>query len=83
MKAKAYPSCKEFPCESISCDGANILREIEVEIPTADLIAELERRRPCKKCVTQSDMRCVSCVWSAVYSMNKKDNFTPKSEEVK
>jgi len=51
------------------------------EIPTADLIAELERRRPksCAPCVNKSHIWfCASCFWGLpqpVKGMNNTDNF--------
>ena len=46
--------------------------EIDVEISTHDLIAELERRRPCPQnnCANNGD--CTYCVWA---NGTMKDNF--------
>ena len=49
----------------------------DIEIPTADLIAELEKRRPCERCEFKSGSMgrgCV-CFW------NIKDNFKPSKGE--
>ena len=38
----------------------------DVEIPTPDLIAELERRRPCNKCnCLGMNTICSCCLWGA------------------
>jgi hypothetical protein len=43
---------------------------------TADLIAELEKRRPCPRCAHRGKPlpRCCGCLWCGV---NGKDNFKP------
>jgi hypothetical protein len=72
MKAKAY---FETP-DNIERHGH--WKTIDVEIPTADLIAELERRRPCEKCFYKlSTVNCIcqKCIY------NKADNFKPKTGE--
>jgi len=50
---------------------------INVEIPTAEFIAELERRRPergpngnCLKCDNQAHGACLQCIWN-----NPVNNF--------
>ena len=59
--------------------------EFDFEVYTADLIAELERRRQrhCD-CFNYSDddgaEKCRKCIWD---NTPLKDNFTPKSEEPK
>lgn len=54
--------------------------EIEVQVSTADLIAEIERRRPCDKCeiFTQQYPKCGACVWNG--TMPYQVNFKPKQE---
>ena len=42
---------------------------------TADLIAELERRRPCKECKDYEQIVCGNCFWD---STGQDDNFKPK-----
>ena len=50
--------------------------DIEVVLSTSDLIAELERRRPCRKCKGFQTLRCVGCIWASVYKMKiDSDNF--------
>jgi len=54
--------------------------EIDVEISTADLIAELERRRPCKRCESwrHNSTPCMSCFWKGLWNMGEAlhtDNF--------
>jgi len=54
-----------------------------VEIPTADLIKELEARRPCAKCSHPCDMGG-ACIQECCYQpIDKANNFTPKTEEHK
>jgi hypothetical protein len=49
-----------------------------VEIPTADLMAELEKRRPCEKCAKNEEYNC-ACIWAKVFSLRLlTDNFKPK-----
>ena len=60
-------------CKSI-CE----MWEVDVEIPTSDLIAELEKRRHelCPKCANGKSVLCVECVWAGVYrAYRKDDNF--------
>ena len=45
---------------------------IEVDIPASDLIAELEKRRPCEKCKDYLQVVCGNCVWD---SLGQEDNF--------
>ena len=54
--------------------------DVEVSIPAADLIAELEKRRPCERCEVYEDIPVYGCdcVWD---SIGKPNNFKPKSEE--
>lgn len=42
----------------------------ELYISTADLIAELEKRRPCERCV-RNGQHCFTCKWN----LPEKDNF--------
>jgi transcriptional regulator NrdR family protein len=60
--------------EQEPCPNCNTEGYMDVEIPTADLIAELEKRRPCDKC--NSEEPCLRCVW---YS--RHDNFKPSKGE--
>ena len=49
---------------------------IKYEPSTSDLIAELERRRPCRKCKGFQTLQCVGCIWASVYKMKiDSDNF--------
>lgn len=59
-------------CKIVDCEKGMIY----VEIPTADLIAELERRRPliCSKCDNRGFMHCDECYWDTQPS-GMKDNF--------
>lgn len=71
------PNCKgrgilEYGGSSIECVNCGASGEFNVEIPTADLIAELERRRPCKRCEFKLDEYC-ECCWDGLNS--KQDNF--------
>lgn len=64
-------TAEQRPCEKCQMDGW-------VDVPTADLIAELERRRPCKKCkhLVSIDKQCQGCMWLFADEMgNKTDNF--------
>lgn len=48
------------------------------QMSTADLIAELEKRRHelCPKCANGKSVLCVECVWAGVYrAYRKDDNF--------
>ena len=53
---------------------------MDVEIPTADLIAELNKRRPeCKLCENRGSFDrdlCINCIW--YYQRKITDNFKPK-----
>ena len=50
---------------------------IFVSIPTADLIAELEKRRPCERCVSGPYGECCApCLWNDL-DFSGKDNFKP------
>ena len=59
--------------------------EFDFEVSTADLIAELERRRPdcanCNRAYTEDFSPCDECVWRT--DDIGLDNFTPKSEDTK
>ena len=56
---------------------------VDVDVPTADLIAELERRRPCAKCDHPCHMGG-ACIQECCYQpIDKADNFKPRSEEYK
>ena len=66
--------CRRITCGK-SCDVHGF---IAVEIPTSDLIAELEKRRHelCPKCANGKSVLCVECVWAGVYrAYRKDDNF--------
>ena len=53
-----------------------IVDEERKGIPTADLLAELEKRRPdCDKCGPHGDNRCMFCIWQG--EGLHKDNFKP------
>lgn len=60
--------CRRITCGK-SCDMHGF---IAVEIPTSDLIAELEKRRPCERCAYQQGhpVTCESCVWSSIIESN-------------
>ena len=45
------------------------------KISTPDLIAELERRRPCKKCARNGNQNCYNCRWNGVLVLMREDNF--------
>jgi hypothetical protein len=45
---------------------------VDVDVSTADLIAELEKRRPCDKCRAECVKPEGICVW---YSHRNVDNF--------
>lgn len=47
------------------------------KLPTADLIAEIKRRRPCRTCFHKKHFGldyCLLCVWD-----KKEDNYKPRS----
>ncbi len=51
-------------------------------VPMENLIAELERRRPCKECVSwqHNSTPCTSCFWKGLWNMGEAlhtDNFKP------
>ena len=53
-------------------------QEIEVYISTADLIAELEKRRPCEKCENYGGRRteCINCLGAYIHYMRTAtDNY--------
>ena len=66
--------CRRHGC-GYRCDRHFML---EVEIPTADLLAELEKRRPCERCDRAG---CITCLWAAIGIINNSpkstDNFKP------
>ena len=70
MKVKVYT---ETP-DSIERAGYCELKEVEVS--TADLIAELEKRRPCERCHHPVDMgeACIfaTCMW---WQIGGEDKF--------
>jgi len=47
--------------------------DIIKEVPTPDLIAELEKRRPCERCawLKTKDFKCLQCV----HQSQRLDNF--------
>ena len=50
------------------------------DIPTQNLIAELERRRPCKRCEhwRHNSTPCMNCFWKGLWNMGEAlhtDNF--------
>jgi hypothetical protein len=49
---------------SATYNGRGIAVEADIEIPTADLIAELEKRRPCEDCHEDKWHKCSACVFS-------------------
>ncbi len=57
------------------CDGSEDCF-VNVEIPTSELIAEIERRSPCKKCVSwlTNSTPCMTCLWKSLRIFGK-DNF--------
>jgi hypothetical protein len=73
----------EIPKEQIEKDIALLQWIINCSlIPTADLIAELEKRRPCKKCKswTKNSTPCMTCFWKYLWvifqsDLETKDNF--------
>ena len=72
----ASNACKEAPDKH--CDKFNERCEIDIEISTPDLIAELERRRPCEKCENYSSKieppTCIFCMWNPD-NMSRPNNF--------
>jgi hypothetical protein len=70
-------SCKWVKECAEVCEGNTPY--IFVSIPTADLIAELEKRRPncmtCKDRTSHNPDRCVNCLWG--YGHKIEDNFKP------
>lgn len=60
------------------CDGYDQDCYADVIIPTADLIAELDKRRPCGKCEHDTDKGrdCLLCFWNTSVSLSvRHDNF--------
>jgi len=54
-----------------------IVDEEREELPTADLIAELEKRRPCERCAyVNSCTGDSNCMWNDIFSF-RTDNFKP------
>ena len=54
--------------------------EIDVEIPTASLLAELEKRRPqChySTCKNMGSEVCGGCLWNTCMGEKLTDNFKP------
>ena len=51
---------------------------LDIEIPTADLIAELGKRRPCARCARNGGQKCGSCFWHHAFMLvasRDNDNF--------
>jgi len=67
-----------MPCDCANGKAikASIRNRPAYEIPTDDIIAELERRRPtdCMKCKKRGPNNCEECYWDVAPSGNK-DNF--------
>lgn len=75
MKIKCPADVYCSDCSNFyECEKGNI----EVEIPTADLIAELGKRRPCDNCFNAKKSEyatlCLGCLYSGVFT----DNFKAK-----
>ena len=73
MKGKMIPICCPA-CEVDNCEPAYEMEEFEFEVSTADLIAELEKRRPCKECQEDKWHKCSACVFGGEQIYN---NFKP------
>lgn len=59
------------------CEGYGF---IEADIPSGDLMAELERQRPCDKCLELQKVNCVNCsgcCWLFVNQLKGVDKFKP------
>ena len=50
---------------------------------TDDLIAELERRRPCERCKFKLCAPCLSCIWRDVWDAAGNNNHEDKFKEAK
>ena len=53
--------------------------EVEVEIPTPDLISELMKRHDCGACANKSDNGCKMCIFNGNFN-NFKPSSTAKGE---
>ena len=56
----------------------DVMKMLMPDFPTASLIAELEKRRPCEKCVDsfmEKRSGC-TCIWQDPFYYDK-DNFKP------
>ena len=51
---------------------------IDVVVDNASLIAELESRRPCNKCVRNGNIKCGECLWDGVVKLHREDYFKEK-----
>ena len=54
---------------------ADLIKAGLSQASTADLIAELEKRRPCKRCGANGGSKCVNCKWNGVLVLMREDNF--------
>ena len=73
MKVKCYVN---------KANGRIVLETLDSDIPTSNLIVELERRRPCNKCAnygTHMNDKCV-CIWDNPLGYTV-DNFKPKEQK--
>ena len=77
MKITVDKECCDFNCDNKDCDGAYGTKEIDIEIPTADLIAELERRADCVNCKYVRERDICDCIF--MYRVNQ---FTPVKGEI-
>lgn len=63
-------------CIDVACHMGEMLN---VDIPTADLIAELEKRRPCVRCQSETDLKiCSLCFWMKIFVLahgTENNNF--------
>ena len=61
-------------------ERAGYYKEVHAEVSTSALLAELEKRRPCDRCVNPKHMarcmelsdECRNCIWEEL-----NDNFKP------
>ena len=73
-----YDPTLDGRCRLKTAVHAEWVERVLKRINTANLIAELEKRRHelCPKCANGKSVLCVECVWAGVYrAYRKDDNF--------
>ena len=48
---------------------------VDLSISTPDLIAELEKRRPCIRCARNGSVKCADCKWCGALILLRTDYF--------